>query len=178
MNSDFIKVNPDSFDYSAFSMIGSDWLQITAADESRVNTMTASWGGLGVMFNKKAAFVFIRPQRYTKTIVDAESSITLQVLPKSMRDISAYFGRASGANEDKIGKSGVAVQKENGHVYFEQSEVVMFCKRLYSQDMLEECFSDSSIVDTWYKNKDFHAFYILEIKEIYVKKNSRFTENN
>ena len=33
-------------------MIGKDWLLITAEKEGIANTMTASWGGLGVIWGK------------------------------------------------------------------------------------------------------------------------------
>lgn len=176
MNADFIKVKPENFNFSSFSLIGQDWLQITAADNDKVNTMTASWGGLGVMFNRKAAFVFIRPQRFTKTIVDAQPNLTLQVLPESDRELSSYFGRVSGANEDKIAKSGVKVLREQDHVYFENSEVVLLCKKLYAQAMTKENFAQTDIVDTWYQNGDFHTFYILEIEALYVKKRSKYID--
>ena len=53
-----------------FTKIGKEWMLITAGDETKSNTMTASWGGLGIMWNKKVATAYIRPQRYTKEFVD------------------------------------------------------------------------------------------------------------
>ena len=49
-----------------FEMIGDQWMLITAEKDGKVNTMTASWGGVGIMWGKPVAYVFIRPQRYTK----------------------------------------------------------------------------------------------------------------
>ena len=48
-----------------FAMIGRQWMLVSAEKEGRVNTMTASWGGMGVLWGKDVAFAFIRPQRYT-----------------------------------------------------------------------------------------------------------------
>ena len=44
-------------------MIGKDWMLITAADPDTgaVNTMTASWGAMGELWNKDVCFIFIRP---------------------------------------------------------------------------------------------------------------------
>ena len=50
---------------NAFEMIGKEWMLVTAGDESRFNTMTASLGGLGWLCNKPVDFIFIRPERYT-----------------------------------------------------------------------------------------------------------------
>ena len=48
-----------------FSLISKDWLLITAGEPERYNAMTASWGGLGHVWNRDVAFVFVRPTRHT-----------------------------------------------------------------------------------------------------------------
>jgi len=46
-------------------MISDEWMLITAGTESNFNTMTASWGGLGHLWNKDIVHIYIRPQRFT-----------------------------------------------------------------------------------------------------------------
>lgn len=53
------------------------WMLISAQKDGKTNTMTASWGGFGVMWNKEVVFVVIRPQRYTKEFVDSAESFSL-----------------------------------------------------------------------------------------------------
>ncbi|MES9144000.1 hypothetical protein ABEP44_12785, partial [Cutibacterium acnes] len=60
----FIEIKPEELNQSPFKLIGSDWTLITAEKEGKANTMTASWGGLGVMWGKNVAYIVIRPQRY------------------------------------------------------------------------------------------------------------------
>lgn len=43
-------------------MIGKEWLLITAEKDGKANTMTASWGGVGVLWGKNVATLYIRPQ--------------------------------------------------------------------------------------------------------------------
>ena len=57
------EIKPEELSGNAFKMIGSDWMLVSAADGERFNTMTASWGGMGVLWGKSVAFVCIRPQR-------------------------------------------------------------------------------------------------------------------
>ena len=59
---------------NAIKLIGSDWMLITAKDEpaGRVNAMTASWGCLGVLWNKPVCVCYIRPQRHTFGLVERE----------------------------------------------------------------------------------------------------------
>ena len=61
-------------------MIGKEWLLVTAEQEGKVNTMTASWGGVGIMWNKPVVYIFLRPQRYTKELVDRADTFSLSVL--------------------------------------------------------------------------------------------------
>ena len=73
----FKEVGIKSLNFNPFTKIGSEWMLITAGDESGCNTMTASWGGLGVLWGKNVATCYIRPQRYTKKFVDANDTFTL-----------------------------------------------------------------------------------------------------
>lgn len=71
------KIKPEELHENPFSLIGEDWMLVAASDGSRVNAMTASWGGMGILWNKKVAFVFIRPQRYTKELIDQSGKLSL-----------------------------------------------------------------------------------------------------
>ena len=39
--------------------IGDEWMLITAGNKDGYNMMTASWGGIGVLYNKPVAICFI-----------------------------------------------------------------------------------------------------------------------
>ena len=92
----FKTVRPEAFDQSVFQMIGKDWMLVTAEKDGRVNSMTASWGGLGVMWGKNVAFVVIRPQRYTKEFVDGAETLSLSFLGNEYRSELNFFGTVSG----------------------------------------------------------------------------------
>ena len=128
----FKQINADELKggSNVFEMIGKDWLLVTAEKEGKVNSMTASWGAAGIMFGKPCAFVFIRPQRYTKEFVDNSKTFSLSVLGGERRDILNYFGTVSGRDEDKIAKSGLTVVHDGETPYFEQAKVVFVCKKL------------------------------------------------
>ena len=42
-----------------FEVIGKEWMLVTAGSKEHFNTMTASWGGIGWLWNKPVVFVFI-----------------------------------------------------------------------------------------------------------------------
>ena len=59
------KIDPKTLTVNPFTLIGDQWMLITAGTPEHCNTMTASWGGVGVMWAEPSATCYIRPQRYT-----------------------------------------------------------------------------------------------------------------
>lgn len=151
---------------NAFTMIGKDWLLLTAKKDGKVNTMTASWGGVGVMWGKQVAFLFIRPQRYTKEFVDAAAELSVSVLPEKYRKELNYFGTVSGRDEDKIAKSGLKTAECEGVPYFEDARLAFICKKLYAQPLEADCFIEKDNIDKWYQNSDYHTMYVVEIEKV------------
>ena len=163
------EIKHENFQENAFEMIGKDWLLITAEKDGKVNTMTASWGGVGCLWNKKVAYIFIRPQRYTKEFVDFSDRLSVCVLPNSYRKELAYLGNVSGKDEDKISNANLKVQKYEDVPYFDEARLTLICRKLYAQDLKEECFIEKDIIDKWYPEKDYHTMYVVEIEKILSK---------
>ena len=147
------EIKHENFQENAFEMIGKDWLLITAEKDGKVNTMTASWGGVGVLWNKKVAYIFIRPQRYTKEFVDFSDRLSVCVLPNSYRKELSYLGNVSGKDEDKISNANLKVQKYEDVPYFDEARLTLICRKLYAQDLKEEYFVEKDIIDKWYPQK-------------------------
>ncbi|WP_310603277.1 flavin reductase family protein [Anaerosporobacter sp.] len=167
--SDFKVIKASEIDENVIKLIGKDWMLVTAKKDSKVNTMTASWGGLGFMWGKDVAFTVIRPQRFTKEFIDGSTHFSLSFYDESYRDKLAYLGKVSGRDEDKISTSGLTVAEELDTPYFEEAKLVLICKKLFVTPFEENSFLDSSLVDKWYPNKDFHDLYISEIEKVLIR---------
>ena len=115
------KIEADQFNESPFRMIGKEWMLVTAEKDGKVNAMTASWGGMGVMWGKNVAFVVIRPTRYTKEFIDASETFSLAFLPEKYRKQLSYFGTVSGRDEDKIQKVQFSVSHEGAKMCIRDS---------------------------------------------------------
>ena len=164
----FREISAKELDFNAFKMIGDEWMLVGAKNGEKVNAMTASWGSVGVMWGKNVAYVFIRPQRFTKELVDKEGRFSLSVLPEEYKDTLMYFGRVSGRVEDKVKVSGLKVADCDGVPYFEEANKVLVLKTLYRQQMNEEsAFCDC--VTKHYPNNDYHYMYVAEIEKVLVK---------
>jgi flavin reductase (DIM6/NTAB) family NADH-FMN oxidoreductase RutF len=168
--STFKEISPEQFVHSPFQLLDKEWMLITANKEEKVNTMTASWGGFGVLWNKNVAYVFIRPTRYTKEFVDASSTLSLSFFDSSYKKQLGYLGRVSGRDVDKIKESGLTVVKaENGTPYFQEAKMVLHCKKLYAQELKPECFLVDGVDEKNYPLKDYHTMYVVEVEKILYK---------
>ena len=90
------KIDIKALDGNAVSLFDDKWCLITAGNEESYNTMTASWGALGELWNKDVCFAFIRPQRYTKEFVEREEYFTLSFFGEEYKKALTFCGRNSG----------------------------------------------------------------------------------
>lgn len=162
------KTDIGKLDMNAVRMIGDEWMLITAKKGEAVNTMTASWGGLGVLWGRPVATVYIRPQRYTKEFVDAGNQFTLSFFGGGHMKEMGYLGRVSGRDEDKIAKSGLTLTDVEGAPAFREAKLVLVCRKLYEDDIKPELFKDPEIDGKWYPDRDYHRMYIAEITAAYT----------
>jgi len=163
------KIEAKEFLCNPFTMIGDEWLLLTAGDRSGIGTMTASWGGLGVLWMKNVATVYLRPQRHTKVFFDKHDIFTISVLAPEFKKAHDVCGRQSGRDVDKIALTGLRPLYLEGYenaVTFEQAKTALVCKKIYRDTIKPEFFIDPSI-DQNYPGKDYHYFYIGEILEVW-----------
>ena len=79
----FKEIKANDIKENIFNTIGHDWMLVTACNKEKSNTMTVSWGTMGILFNKPVVTIFIRPQRYTFGFLEKENTFTLSILPDS-----------------------------------------------------------------------------------------------
>lgn len=163
----FEKIRPEDIDGNVFKMIGDDWMLVTAETEKGVNTMTASWGGMGVLWNKPVAFVFIRPQRYTFEFTESSDVMTLSFFGGEKREALKICGSLSGRDCPKIEKAGLTPYRlGDGLVTFEGAHLAVCAKKIYTDMIKPENMLCGDIMKN-YPKCDFHKMYIAEICDVY-----------
>ena len=158
----FKETRPEQLNDNPFKLIGTDWMLITAGAPESFNTMTASWGGLGILWERKVATCFIRPTRYTFEFAERSSGFTLSFFEERHRKALTHCGTHSGRDTDKISEAGLTPVKEGGFIYFSEARLVLACRKIYSQDIDPGRFLDPKIGEM-YPQKDYHRMYIGEI---------------
>lgn len=167
----FEEIKPAAITENFIKLIGSDWMLVTAGQREHFNTMTASWGGVGFLWNKPVVFVFIRPQRYTFGFIEQEPMFTLSFFTEAYRSALQLCGTKSGRDTDKVAETGLTpMATEKGNIFFKEAQCVLECKKLYTDDLRSEHFLDKSLAEQWYPAKDYHKMYVAEIVNAWEKK--------
>jgi flavin reductase (DIM6/NTAB) family NADH-FMN oxidoreductase RutF len=170
MPSTFLPVDPCVIKENPFHLIANEWMLITAGDSKSFNTMTASWGAMGELWNRKIAVCFVRPVRHTYRFMEQADVFTLSFFDEAHREALKFCGSHSGRDTDKIAQTGLTpVPTESGGVYFAQARLVLECRKIYFQDITPTNFLDATI-DQEYPKKDYHRMYIGQIIRCLVRK--------
>lgn len=165
----FKEIAVEELKFNPFTKIGKEWMLVTAGNEEGHNTMTASWGGVGVMWGKNVVSVYIRPQRYTKEFVDANDTFTLSFYEEAYKKALSICGSKSGRDCDKEKEAGLTPYYVDGTTAFEEADMILVCKKQYHQDMAPEHFDVKENDGKWYPDHDYHTMYMAEIVKVLVK---------
>ena len=167
MNPIFKEIKPGDIAQSVFKLIAEDWFLLTAGTAADgYNTMTASWGGMGQLWHKRVAFVFVRPQRHTWKLMENNELFTMSFFPEKYRDALKYCGSHSGRDTDKAGETGLTpFEPSTGVVAYEEAILILECRKLYFGDFQPERFLDAKI-EGLYPEKGYHRMYIGEIEKV------------
>lgn len=158
-----------------FTLIGKEWMLITAGTPEHFNMMTASWGGIGWLWNKPVAFIFVRPERHTYPILEDNEYLTLSFLgnDEKMRTIYNFCGSKSGRDYDKAKETGLKpIATEHGAVTFEQARLTIEARKMFRTEFKPEQFLDQEALTRWYNDKpggSLHTMYVVEITDVYEK---------
>ncbi|OGS35298.1 MAG: flavin reductase [Elusimicrobia bacterium RIFOXYB2_FULL_49_7] len=166
----FSEIPVSSLKENPFTLIGEEWMLITAGDIKSFNMMTASWGGLGVLWNKNVCFCVIRPGRHTYGFMEKADHFSLSFFSEKYRDMLRFCGSKSGKTINKAEATGITpAASPSGAVYFNEARLVLECKKIYFQDLQPQHFLAPDIEKN-YPAKDYHRMYIGEIVRCLVKK--------
>lgn len=159
----FRQIPATTFEFNPFRAIGKDWMLIAAEKDGKINAMTASWGGFGRIWEKDAAFAFIRQSRFTKEFVDAADTFSLNFLDHDKyAEMLSYMGTVSGRDEDKIAKSSLTPVHFAETPYFDEASFAVICRKMANQLLPPESFLMDWIDKRCYANHDYHTLYIGE----------------
>lgn len=171
----------DVFEYAKEIMQAvSSGVLLTTKTQEKVNSMTISWGTLGIEWSKPIFTVFVRENRFTRSQLDQNGEFTINMPYGSFdKKILGICGSKSGHTTDKIQELNVTLEPANviSVPAIKELPLTLECKVVYKQkqdaDALtkenKEKFYPQDVESSFHgANKDYHIAYYGEIVSAYI----------
>lgn len=153
------------FNTEIFGLFKKRWGLVTVGDEKKFNTMTVSWGGLGTIWGRPVATVYVRTSRYTHEFMDNYEYFTVSFYSDDKKKILGVLGSKSGRDIDKMHDSGLTPVKAGESMTFKEAQTTIVCKKLFKQ-RVELSNIPQDIVEQYYSTDAPHDMYIGEVVAI------------
>ncbi len=153
---------------------------LTTKSDDKVNSMTISWGTLGIEWNKIIFTVFVRENRFTKKLLDKNPEFTINIpMSDVSKDILGFCGTKSGYDMDKIKELNLTLESPDkiSVPAIKELPLTLECKVIYKQKQDENEITEEhktrfypQDVDSSFhgSNKDLHTAYYGEIISAYI----------
>ncbi len=164
----FKEISAKEINGNLIEMISNEWMLITAGNEQKCNTMTASWGYAGEIWGQDSITALVRPTRYTMKFIEENDYFTVSFYGEEGKKYHSICGSKSGRDTDKIVLAGLTPDYSEKAPFFKEARLVIVLKKQYVQKMEENCFCDKEPLEKWYDN-DLHYIIIGKVEKVLVK---------
>lgn len=158
----------DDYNVDIFKKFNKDWALLTAGDKNKYNTMTISWGTLGILWNKEVVTVFVRKSRYTHEFIENNEYFTVSFYSDEYKKDLGILGSVSGRDKDKVSLTKLTPEFLDNTTTFREASETLVCKKIYMQDM-DITSIPVDIKDKLYSDFDIHTIVIGEVVDILSK---------
>lgn len=171
----FVSIAPAEMTGNVFQLVGRDHTVITAGTESDYNSMTAGWGGWGILFNEPVTWCFLRASRYTLEYMKREKTYTMTYFEEAYKDQVLFFGSSSGRDGDKMKKHTLtAVKTPLGNMAYKEAKLIVECELTEITSVQPDDFytpEGKTFVEDAYKEvKAWHKMVFGRITRVWVKR--------
>jgi flavin reductase (DIM6/NTAB) family NADH-FMN oxidoreductase RutF len=153
---------------------------LTTKNNDKVNSMTISWGKLGIEWNKEIFITYVRSGRFTHKVLEDNPEFTINIPVQDFdKKILGICGTKSGYDIDKVQELGLnLVDGEEVSVpAIKELPLTLECKVIYvqqqdanaiSKEMKDLFYPEEVASDFHSANKDFHTMFYGEIVKAYI----------
>jgi flavin reductase (DIM6/NTAB) family NADH-FMN oxidoreductase RutF len=171
----FTPIRETEIQENVFKLVNKDWSVITSGDSAHYNSMIASWGGWGILFEKPVAWCFLRSSRYTLELIKKHHTYTMAYFDDSWRDRIILFGTKSGRDSDKMKETTLTMMRTpSGNITYKEAKLIIECTLIELTTVSPDDFLVQSnkdfIMDAYKETNDYHKLVFGEITAVWVKK--------
>jgi flavin reductase (DIM6/NTAB) family NADH-FMN oxidoreductase RutF len=171
----FNQISPDEICDNIFTLVGKVFPVITAGKQDHYNSMTASGGGLGLLFKKPTTWCILRADRYTLEMIQKEQTYTMSYFPKEYKEQMLFLGSKSGRDSEKMKEVELtSVKTPSEDMSFKEARLIIECKLTElttpnPNDFYTQEAKDS--INEAYKEANHYRKYVFgEITHVWLKK--------
>lgn len=173
----FKKAEPTELKDNVFKLVGQDYTVITAGTDSLYNSMTASYGGWGQLFELPVTWCFLNASRYTLEFIKKEQTYTMSYFPDKYKEQVLFFGSKSGRASEKMKENVLtSVKTPSGNITYKEARLIIECKLVSVTETNPKDFyteKGKAFVEKGLKDgngKEYHKLVFGEITNVWVKK--------
>ena len=171
----FKRISPEEISDNVFTLVGKDFMVITAGKEKHYNSMTAGWGGFGIYFNKAASWCMLRANRYTLELIQKEQTYTLSFFSEEYKEQVMFLGSKSGRDSEKMKEVQLtSVPTPSGDMTFKEARLIIGCKLTELTTVKPDDFymeENKDFIDEAFKEaNDYHKLVFGEITHVWIRK--------
>lgn len=173
----FQNIDPTEIKDNVFKLVGQDYSVITAGTDSAYNSMTASYGGWGQLFEKPTTWCILNANRYTLEFIKQEKKYTMSYFPDQFKEQVIAFGSKSGRNSDKMKETQfTSVKTPNGNLSYKEAKLIIECKLVeITETNPNDFYTDESkgFIEKGIKDgngKEYHKLVFGEITNVWIRK--------
>jgi flavin reductase (DIM6/NTAB) family NADH-FMN oxidoreductase RutF len=146
-----------------FHLLDQEWAVLVGGTLEHSNPMTVSWGGMGTLWNRPVVTIYVRPNRYTYELIEANREFTLNFLDSEEREALDVCGTVSGRGEDKWKLAGLVPERSAriSTPRVSSARLLFECRVLAHLDLDPERFVDPNLKQL-YPLFDYHRIYFGE----------------
>lgn len=169
-------IDPNDLKYNVYQLLNQDWSVITAGGDNDYNSMIASWGGFGVIFNKNVAWQFLNSSRYTLAKMREYKTYTLSFIDTTYNKQKLILGTKSGKDTDKMKEIQLtAVKTPAGNYAYKEAYLIIELTLEGIQELDPNCFNDEKDKQFLREAKEkngtgYHQFITGVVTNIWVRK--------
>ena len=159
-----------------FTLIGKDFIVLTAGNPSHYNSMVAGWGGWGILFSKPTAFLMLRSNRYTLELMRKGQRYTMAFFDDKFKGDIMLFGKQSGRDSDEKMRNTklTAVETPSGNMTFKEANLIIECNLVQVTTVAPDDFyteeSKKFVIDAHAETGDYHKTVFGEITNVWIRK--------
>lgn len=171
----FKSISPKEIDKNVFKLFSENHSVLTSGTENDYNSMTASWGGWGQLFEQSTAWNILGGKRYTLEYIKKNETYTVTFFEETYKDQVLFLGSKSGRNSNKMKEVKLTkIVTPSGLITYKEAMLILECKLVqvtpvkaedfktkYGKDFISKAFNDSGA---------YHNLIFGEITNVWVRK--------